>query len=175
MPIRYEFKEKPITLKGAKTASAQRIGEALADIKQRTTGICNSKTVLDAARSPRHYLHRFFEWRDTVAAEKYRQEQARELMSCIDLVETKANKEKRLPAFVSIMDKGGRSYYAIQEVVSSVHLQDLALKQAEADMEHYERRLSQFAEIARAIARARQLIRERRERYSAMGGDPTFS
>lgn len=176
MPIRYEFKQRPLTLQNAKAANAQRIGEALAEIKQRTAGKCNSKTILDAARSSRHYLHRFFEWRDTIAAEKYRQEQARELVSCIDIVEKKGNQiTKRLPAFVSIMDKNGRGYHTVQEVVSSAHLQDLALKQAEDEMGYYEKRLEQFAEIANAIARARQLIRERRQRYSDKGGDPTFA
>ena len=171
MPIRYEFKERPLTIQNSKAANAQRIGEALAEIKQRTKGKCNSKTVLDVARNRKHYLHQFFEWRNTVAAEKYRQEQARELMSCVDIVEGKGNREKRLPAFVSLIDRGGRGYHTIGEILDSEHLQDLALRQAEADLESYERRLAVFHEICSAIRTARELIADRRHKSGGKEGD----
>jgi hypothetical protein len=163
MAIRYEFKDRPVTLKGGGKADPQKIGEALAKIKQATNGRCNSKTILDAARDSKNYLHRFFEWRDSVAAEKYRQEQARELVACIDIVENEGRKnEKRLPAFVSLVDKGGRGYHTVQDVLDSAHLQDLALRQAENDLAAYEKRLAQFADICSAIRRARELISEQR-------------
>jgi hypothetical protein len=169
--IRYVFKEKPLTIQNAKEADAQRIGEALTEIKQKTKGRCNSKTVLGFARDRKHYLHKFFEWNNSVAAEKYRQEQARELMSCVDIVEGKGKKEKRLPAFVSLIDRGGRGYHTVQEVLDSEHLQDLALRQAEADLESYERRLAVFHEICDAIRTARELIAERRRRGGGKEGD----
>lgn len=43
-------------------------------------GKLTPEIVLDEARDPEHPLHNRFEWRDDVAAEKWRREQARELI-----------------------------------------------------------------------------------------------
>jgi hypothetical protein len=164
--IKYVFRDRPVTLKGADKANPQRIGEALTKIRRETEGKCNSKVVLDRARDKSNYLHRFFEWRDGVAAEKYRQVQAQELMSCVDIIEREGKKdEKRLPAFVSLNGKGGRSYHTIGDVLGSAELQVIALKQAEADFESYARRLMAFADICGAIKEVTRLIKRRREEY----------
>lgn len=166
MPIKYEFKERPLTIQNAGEADAQKIGEALADVKSKIKGKCNSKTALAVvARDRRHYLRQFLEWRNDVAAERYRQEQMRELMSCINIVEGRGSNQRRIPAFVSIIDKDGRAYHTASEVLNSARLQMLALEQVEAEMAACERRLLQFAEIANAIRRARELIAEQRRRY----------
>jgi hypothetical protein len=173
--IRYVFKDKPLVIKGGAKADPQKIGEALARIREQTKGRCNSKTVLDAARNNKHYLHRFFEWRDTIAAEKYRQEQARELVGCVDIVERaekKGDADRRLPAFISLSEKGGRNIRTVQEVLESSALQAIALKQAENDLAAYERRLEVFGDICNAIRQAREMIAARRARYEASGGFP---
>lgn len=174
MPIRYEFKEKPLLIKNAKTANPQRIGEALTTIKASTADKFNSKAVLEGARNPRNYLHRFFEWDNALAAEKYRLDQARELVACIDIVDTKDPK-KRAPAFVSVITRKGRAYYTVPEVLTSSSLQALMMKQIEAEMMDMEKRLMQFAELANAVRRARELIAERRARYEASGGFPPYA
>jgi hypothetical protein len=171
--IKYEFKDKPITLKRPKGVkpNAQKIGEALSIIKDQTKGQCTSQTVLDAVKGkPKNYLHRFFDWKDDVAAEKWRKVQARELMNCINIVDLSQGRERKLPAFVSIVDRAGHSYHRVDQIMNSTHLTDLALRQAEADMESYERRLMQFADVCDAIRKARELIAERRARYTAAGG-----
>ena len=169
--IKYVFKEgRPLGLNNVKKADAQKIGEALTAIKQATKGRCNSKNILNVARDRKHYLHQFFEWRDALAAEKYRQDQARILMSCLDIVENHKGEERTLPAFISLIERTGRGYRTIAEVMDSAELQALALKQAEADFESHERRLAQFEDICDAIRAARELIAERREKYEKGGG-----
>ena len=172
--IRYRFKERPLCIQNAKRADAQKIGETLTAIKEQTKGRFNSKVVLDAARDKSNYLHRFFEWHDTIAADKYRQEQARELVGCIDIVETKKGKEQPpMPAFVSLIERNGRQYRTVGEVLDSAELQAIALRQAESDFEAYEKRLRQFADICTAIRAAREMIAERRAKYERKkkGGD----
>lgn len=164
MSIKYVFKEKPLLIQNAKIANAQRVGEALTEIKNRTKGAkFNSGTVLNAARDRKNYLHQFFEWNNTVAADKYRKDQARELIACIDIIDT-ADK-KRAPAFISLITRTGREYHTVKEVLSSSSLAALMLKQLEAEMENMEVRLMQYAEIAQAVRHARELIAERRKRY----------
>lgn len=168
--VRYVFRDKPNTLKGGAKASPQKIGEALDRIKREAVGRYNSKTILDAARDKKNYLHRFFEWRDTVAAEKYRQEQARELVSIIDIVDESDGEERQLPAFVSLIERDGRQYRTIGEVIDSVELQAIALRQAETDLEAYERRLRMFRDICDALRTAREKVAARRARYDKRKG-----
>jgi len=169
--IKYEFRDRPNTLRGADKASAQKIGEALSKIKEQAKGRCTSKTVLEAVKGkPSNYLHRFFEWEDTVAADKWRQVQARDLIGSINIVDKARGEERRIPAFISLIDRSGHSYHRADEIISSAHLTDLALRQAESDMLSYERRLMIHADICDAIRKAREMIAERRARYAAAGG-----
>jgi hypothetical protein len=162
--VQYIFRESPLRIIGAKRANPQKIGEALDKIRSNTRGRFNSKTIVNAARNSTNYLHRHFEWKDSIAADKYRQEQARELVGCIEvvIVDKGTKAERRMPAFISIIEKGGRQYHTVDDVLNSSALQGLALKQAERDFEAYERRLLQFADICDAIKAARELIRDRR-------------
>jgi hypothetical protein len=53
--------------------------------KQR--GVLDKVMIVDVARDPKHPLHQCFEWDDTVAGEKYRQEQALEMIRASKYVE----------------------------------------------------------------------------------------
>jgi hypothetical protein len=170
MMVKYVFKDQPLGINNAKNADPQKIGEALDAIKKATKGRCNSKTILDASRNSKHYLHQFFEWRDSLAAEKYRQDQARTLMRCLEIVEKHDGEERKLPAFISLIEREGRGYYTVREVLNSAELQAIALRQAETDLETYERRLAVFVDICNAIRAAREMISERREKYEKRGG-----
>ena len=175
MPIRYTFKDRPLTIKGAATADPQRIGEALTEIKDGLApGKCNSKTALEViTNDSRHYLRRHLEWDDAICGVRYRQEQVRELMSCINIVQGRGKKERKLPAFISLVDeKEGRSYRTLLEVMDSASLSALALKQAEQEMENMERRLATYGEICNAIRHVRALIAARRARYTGDGAHP---
>ena len=169
--IRYVFKEgRPLGINNAKKADPQKIGEALAAIKRATKGRFNSKTVADACVDRKHYLHQFYEWRNEICGEKYRQDQARTLMSCLNIVESHKGEERQLPAYISLIEREGRSYHTAQEVIDSAELQAIALRQAEADLESYERRLRQFADICSAIRAARDLIAKRRAQHEDRTG-----
>ena len=49
-------------------------------------GVITPKHVVKRAEPPENYLHRFFEWNDKKAAQKYREEQARKLINSIVIV-----------------------------------------------------------------------------------------
>jgi hypothetical protein len=166
--IRYVFRDRPITIKGK--ADAQKIGEALDKIKRATPGRCNARTFLNAAHDKSNYLHRHLEWNDAIAGDKYRLQQIREIVACIDIVDTSDKKERQLPAFISLIEREGRGYHTAREVLDSATLQDIALRQAETDFLAYEKRLQQFSDICSAIKTARELIAEKREKYSKRKG-----
>jgi len=172
--IRYEFKDRPLTIKGAATANAQKIGEALVRVKEVAGAKCSSKAALAViTKDKTNYLRRHLEWDDKACGLKYRQTQVMELMSCINIVsvDAKGRETSRLPAFISLAEKGGRRYRTLKEVMDSAALSAIALKQAEAEMLAMENRLAQFGEICNAIKKVRAMISARRQQYQADGGE----
>jgi hypothetical protein len=83
--------------------------------------------VLNAARSSRSKLHKFFEWDDTIAANNWRLRQANKLIgSCkIVVIDKKTKVERSVRCFVSIAEdssaQGGgtkRSFEPIEDVMN---------------------------------------------------------
>lgn len=158
--IKYTFKDDPLTIKNAKKAQPQKIGEALAKIATANKGHLTPKAVVTEARNDRSVLHRHFEWDDQTAAEAFRLDQARNLIRSIRVVGE--DDEAPVQAFISIAEKGGTSYRMLQDVLDSADLQAKALSQAERDFEAWERRFKSYEDICSAIKEAREKIAGRR-------------
>lgn len=155
--IRYTFADKPVTLKNAKGASAQKIGTALTKIMDANGGELKPKAVVDAARDPKSPLHRHLEWRDDVAAEAYRMEQAREIVRIIRIEQEDAPPVR---AFLSVND-GKTSYRATAEVQSSVHLQDLVLRAALKELQAFQKRYAEIEDVCADLQAAQDKITAR--------------
>jgi hypothetical protein len=99
---------------------AEEIGEELSRIYAER-GELKTKTVVDEARPEGAVLHPVFEWQDSIAGEKYREWQARDLIRSIQIV----NKETKAPTHVYVnvpspmaKDKAG-TYEPISVVVNN--------------------------------------------------------
>lgn len=114
-------------------------------------GKLTPKLVLDTARDPEHPLHSHFEWRDDVAAEKYRLDQARELIRSVRVVykaagETEAQTLGR--AFHAVRDDDAEYRYEPAEVVAGDPLlSKLVMADMEREWRTLRRRYQQFAEF----------------------------
>ena len=64
-------------------ATAEQAHEAFEEIRRRD-GKLTPAAVVDSARPEESVLHEDFEWRDDVAAEKYRQGQARQMVGAVE-------------------------------------------------------------------------------------------
>ena len=116
----YEWK------RGVGKADPQKVGEELEGIERR-----DARSVVEAARDESTELHKCFEWRDDVAAEKYREEQARFVLRMIvvrmdDHTDPQAE-PIRVRAFESVnIDDGGNDdgmvYVPIQQVLETPDL-----------------------------------------------------
>lgn len=155
--LRFSFKEAPTTIKNAKKAKPQVIGEAIHRLAEEHGGKLRPQHAVEAARNAHHVLHQHFEWNDKVAANSHRLEQARELIRLIRVVDTddaKQRKERR--AFISVTDKGGTSYRNVAEVMESTQLQLRVLEQAERDLRAWESRYEDLTEICGMVRAARE-------------------
>lgn len=162
--IRYVFREdEPLRIKAAGKADPQVIGEALAEIQHSAGGLLTPKAVVEAARQKKHPLHPHFEWDDNAAAESWRQEQARNLIRIVrtEDIESPGHTTR---AFVSITEKEGTAYRHVAEVKRSVDLQIALLRQAERDLEAFERRYRELSDICSTVRSAREQVKRRMDK-----------
>jgi len=145
--FRYEFRDKPLTIKNAKDADAQQIGEAFEAIAIKYGPRLKAGPALIEARKPRHPLHKHIEWRDAVAAEKHRLAQMNELIGCIVRFDPAKTESKPQRAWLSIHDAEGTSYRNVDEVLNSVDLQMRVMQQAHRDLSAWRNRYAELADI----------------------------
>ncbi len=160
--IQYVFKDGPLTFKNAKTAKPQKIGLALAKIEKANAGKLTPRATVAAARDERSALHPHFEWDDAIAAEGYRVEQARTIISAIRVVEDDGLAQPH-HAYLSVMDGAGVAYRSHGEIQRSAELQLAVLRQAERDLEAWERRHDDLVGACRLVNQARDDVRVHRE------------
>lgn len=165
--VTYVFKDV-LTIKAADKADPQKIGEALAKISEAGAGELTPANVVEAARAPRHILHRHFEWDDAKAASSFRIEQARSIIQSIRVEDADAD-EGSTRAFVSVTAKGGTSYRTVSDVRNSADLQVLVLAQAERDLESFQRRYRELGEICSIVRTAQEAVKERRKTLGQKG------
>ena len=159
--IRYIFKDEPIAILNAKKADPQKIGEALARVAAEAGGRLTPTAVVAAARNARSPLHRHFEWDDAKAAEAYRLDQARAIIGVIRIED---DDQEPTRAFLSVKDPDGISYRTAADVAGSLDLQLAVLKQAEKDLDAFQRRYRELEDVCRDVSSAREKVRTRRER-----------
>lgn len=162
--MQYVFKDAPVAIMNAKKADPQRIGQALARIAADGGGRLTPDAVVEAARNARSALHRHFEWDDAKAASAYRLEQAREIIRVIRLDD---GAEEPTRAFLSVKDDSGVSYRTSQEVSGSIDLQLAVLKQAERDLDAFQKRYKELTEVCSDVISAREKVKTRREQLEA--------
>lgn len=134
--------------------SAQIVGEELEAIEQKH-GEVTPKIIVDQARPIASPLHSFFEWNDRDAAEHYRHDQARNLVSCI-VVKAYDGEETRTPtrAFVSVSDVDGRSYMGIATAMSDKDVREQLLERGRREIIEWRERyraLQEFSKVFSAI------------------------
>ena len=99
-------------------------------------GEYDKKKIVELASKPRSPIHKYFEWDDTKAAEKYRITQAGRMSKCLVVVV----KDKPIPAAVSVrVRKGGpKAYVSIAKAVQSDELMDQVLEDAISALKGWE-------------------------------------
>lgn len=103
---------------------------------RRQAGILTPQVVLEFARDESHPLHSRFEWDDSVAGERYRIDQARELIRTVKVKYTQRDgSASDLRGFVSIsrVDTPSREYLPVEEVAADPLMARLVLRDAERE------------------------------------------
>lgn len=136
-------------LPGVIPVDAQTAGEELQRIYE-DRGELSPAHIVDESRSGDAPLHPCFEWDNEVAAEKYRQTQAAQIVRSIVTVEETRSGPQEVRAFVHVQQK----YHPISVVVNSADQMEELLKTALDELQAFRQKynaLSQLAPVMEAI------------------------
>lgn len=125
-------------IKGIYKADAQKIADEIGDNK------ISPQELLEKARNENSELHKCFEWDDSVAAEKYRLIQARQII--VNLVYKKVAKEEQPVRCFQISSERTVYQPTTQFLVQEDEYQTL-LKRAKSELESFKRRYSTLTEL----------------------------
>lgn len=103
-------------------ADVQKVGEY---IRAKLGEEVSPHDLLEDARKKKSPLHKYFEWDDTVAAEKWRLHYARNIINHIDVEVIVEGKPTTQPAYISFssnkkdedVEEGGFTYVSIEKVL----------------------------------------------------------
>lgn len=114
-------------------------------------GFIKPRIVVEWARgNPASELHGRFEWDDARAAEKYRLDQARQLISVY--VRTDDGQRATISLVQDRNADGG--YRKIEQVMSNAELRAMALRQAMREFNRWRQRYEHLSELAKVFSAA---------------------
>lgn len=127
-------------------AKKEAVAGRLEEIRLKNGGVLRPTDVVGAARDPKSVLHGEFEWDDTVAAERFRIDQARTLISSVSVTVVDETRVLQTVAYVRDPDAAPHD----QGYVRTVDLRDDEAKAREA-------LLNEISRAAAYLARVRSL------------------
>lgn len=144
--MKYRFKKAACIKADAQVAGE--ICEALASEDKLT-----AKNLVEVSRPEDAPLHNAFEWNDTIAAEAYRENQARYIIRSVEIVEEKAEPVR---AFFNIEYKEPE-YKHIDAILQCAGDRALLLARAMNELKAFEKKYSQLDELAEVFNAIRKL------------------
>ncbi len=118
---------------------------------EQSHGEITPKIVLDSARSEDSLLHPCFEWNDGVAAEKYRENQARFLIrNLVVKVEQDDSPPQAVRAYVNVVtdtEKAG-SFIAVKTAMDDSEMRAQVLKNALRELQAFQEKYKNLSELA---------------------------
>ena len=130
---------------------------AIAEVESihKELGMVKPADVVDRARDKSNPLHPQFEWRDSVAAEKHRCQQARQMISNLVVVTIDGEEEGVLsPAYVSVItseESGERGYVRVSCALNDDELRERALQDALRMLNGLRRRYSSLTRLVKLL------------------------
>ena len=144
MPMVFELRSGAFLRAGLDPGT---VGAELTRIKEEH-GELTPEAVLDQARQHNHALHAQFDWDDTVAAGKWRREQAAELIRVILVRDDGVEDSKAVRAFVKLENVRSDPYRPILDVLADPEMRAQLLEKAHKELDAWTRRYENLEEFA---------------------------
>lgn len=120
---------------------------------ERKYGKLTPRILLDSSRPKKALFHSCFEWRDGVAAEKYRLQQARILINNIEVTIVRQGNEKiKIPFYEVVKDDKGKNKYAdVTSIIANPDNLAYIKVKAKRDLEYWKAKYEVYKELSSAI------------------------
>ena len=138
----YEYK-----IKGIYKADAQVAGEICEELQNSPQGL-TPETLLEVASDKTCPLHNDFEWRDDVAAQKYRLQQAADMIRCITIVIDNGNPDTQNERAFVVKGDRKSAYVSLKNAISNDVWRENLLKQAKDELRWFQGKYRRLEELA---------------------------
>ena len=143
----YQWKFKDLYPVNAQTA-----GEELDRIYQKH-GALTAAEIVNESREETAPLHPCFEWNDAVAAEKYRETQATEIVRAIVAISESNGQQQEIRAFVHVE----KNYQPISVVINNEEKMTELLAVALKELQAFQRKYATLSELKSVFAEIEKL------------------
>lgn len=143
--MKKSFKKYAWTAGSVHKVSADVAASVTNDLESK--GMLTAKNLVDASRPIDAPLHPEFEWDDSIAAEKYRETQARTIINSLRVVVEEKEPER---VFCNI-SRSDPTYMTIEKALSSADTRQTLLNQAFRELESFRYKYRQLQEMASVI------------------------
>lgn len=150
----YEYK-----VKGLYKTDAQIAGEICEELQNSPQGL-TPETLLEVASDNECPLHCDFEWRNDVAAHKYRVQQAADLIRCITVVIDSGKAESQNERAFVVKPGGGSAYVSLRNAITNDTWREHLLKQAKDELRCFQGKYRRLKELAGVNAEIDRFLRE---------------
>jgi hypothetical protein len=123
-------------------------------------GKLTPKIVLEASRPKRAFFHKCFEWRDGIAAEKYRLQQARFLINNIEVTIVRQGSENvKIPFYEVVKDSKGKNMYTdVTSIISNPDNLSHIKYKAKRDLEYWKAKYELYEELSSAVSQVNKAL-----------------
>lgn len=149
------------------SVDAQAVGELLETLEYKH-GALTPDLVVREARKKTSPLHSCFEWDDSIAAEKYRKHEARNLTRSVLVVTQQVSEPVRafhnVPITFKTLDDKAQGYVSLDVAINNDDYRNHLVQQAIRDLNAWKKKYSELKELHSIFSQADRLI----EKYSAI-------
>jgi hypothetical protein len=116
-------------------------------------GRLTAKDLLDANRPEDAPLHKEFEWNDGIAAEKYREQQARHIINCLVTVHAESEPTR---SFFNI-ERSESTYQSVTTIIRQEDTREKLFAMALRELAAFEQKYASLKELAMVFQAANEL------------------
>ena len=124
-------------------------GQVCAELEKK--GLLNAPELVRVSQPEDAPLHKAFEWNDETAAEKYREDQARQIIRCIEVVKEDIPDKPSSRVFYNLRADKTASYENVNAIMRNEDKRELLLDQAKSDMKFFKTKYSELNELSKVF------------------------
>ena len=136
----------------------QKIGEYIEGVEEKE-GKIDPKRLVELAKDRENIMHEMFLWDDSLAAQKFREHEARKILGNLKVTIIEA-KVDQVRAFVNIRDNGNSTYKSMEIVMNTPKDLDYVISQAKRELQSFTKKYAKYKKLKGVVDKIQLVIEE---------------